>query len=37
VSVMVEKKVIVTIMDELTLIGATDILVFDIQNCRSND
>lgn len=36
VSVMVEKKLIATVMDELTVIGATDILVLDIANSRIN-
>ena len=35
VSVMVEKKKIAVIMDELTRVGATDILVLDIANTRS--
>ena len=35
VSVMVEKKRIAPIMDELTKVGATDILVLDIANTRS--
>ena len=35
VSVMVEKKKIAVIMDELTKVGATDILVLDIANTRS--
>lgn len=35
VSVMVEKKKIAPIMDELSKIGATDILVLDIANTRS--
>ena len=35
VSVMVEKKHIAPIMDELTKVGATDILVLDIANTRS--
>ncbi|KAI0020183.1 ATP phosphoribosyltransferase [Xylariomycetidae sp. FL0641] len=35
VSVMVEKKKIAPIMDELTKVGATDILVLDIANTRS--
>lgn len=34
ISSMVEKKKIGDIMDELKLVGATDILVFEIQNCR---
>ncbi|KAI1415902.1 ATP phosphoribosyltransferase [Hypoxylon sp. FL1857] len=35
VSVMVEKKKIAPIMDELSKVGATDILVLDIANTRS--
>jgi len=35
VSVMVEKKKLAPIMDELTKIGATDILVLAIANTRS--
>lgn len=35
VSSMVEKKTIATVMDELTLVGATDILVLDIANSRA--
>lgn len=35
VSVMVLKKDIVEKMDQLEEVGATDILVTDIQNCRS--
>lgn len=35
VSSMVEKKNIATVMDELTLVGATDILVLDIANSRA--
>jgi ATP phosphoribosyltransferase len=35
VSVMVEKKKIAPIMDELTKVGAADILVLDIANTRS--
>jgi ATP phosphoribosyltransferase len=31
---MVEKKKIATVMDELTQVGATDILVLDIANTR---
>ena len=34
VSSMVEKKAIATIMDELMKIGAEDILVFNLDNCR---
>lgn len=34
VSVMVEKKKSATIMDDLTAIGASDILVFNLDNCR---
>ncbi|KAK6841327.1 ATP phosphoribosyltransferase [Apiospora arundinis] len=36
VSVMVEKKKIATVMDELTKVGATDILVLNIANTRSD-
>lgn len=36
VSVMVEKKKIATVMDELTKVGATDILVLRIANTRSD-
>ncbi|KAK4190548.1 hypothetical protein QBC35DRAFT_377793 [Podospora australis] len=36
VSAMVEKKRIATVMDELTKVGATDILVLDIHNTRSS-
>ncbi|EXJ79206.1 ATP phosphoribosyltransferase [Capronia epimyces CBS 606.96] len=35
VSSMVEKKNIATVMDELTAVGATDILVLDIANSRT--
>ena len=35
VSAMVEKKKIATVMDELTKVGATDILVLKIENTRS--
>lgn len=35
VSAMVEKKNIATVMDELTLVGATDILVLNIANSRT--
>lgn len=35
VSAMVEKKKIATVMDELTTVGATDILVLKIENTRS--
>jgi ATP phosphoribosyltransferase len=35
VSAMVEKKTIATVMDRLTEIGATDILVLDIKNTRA--
>ncbi|KAI9814803.1 MAG: ATP phosphoribosyltransferase (ATP-PRTase) (ATP-PRT) [Pycnora praestabilis] len=35
VSSMVEKKKIATVMDELTRVGATDILVLDIANSRT--
>ena len=34
VSSMVEKKNIATIMDELMRIGAEDIMVFNLDNCR---
>ncbi|EJT73460.1 hypothetical protein GGTG_10298 [Gaeumannomyces tritici R3-111a-1] len=36
VSAMVEKKNIAPVMDELTKVGATDILVLDIHNARSS-
>lgn len=36
VSVMVERKKIATVMDELTKVGATDILVLQIANTRSD-
>ncbi|KAK0730507.1 hypothetical protein B0H67DRAFT_474093 [Lasiosphaeris hirsuta] len=36
VSAMVEKKRIATVMDDLTLVGATDILVLDIHNTRGS-
>lgn len=32
---MVEKKAIATVMDELTAVGATDILVLAIANSRT--
>jgi ATP phosphoribosyltransferase len=32
---MVEKKQIATVMDELTVVGATDILVLEIANTRA--
>ena len=35
VSSMVEKKEIATVMDRLTEVGATDILVLDIANSRT--
>lgn len=35
VSSMVEKKTIATVMDELTAVGATDILVLNIANSRT--
>jgi ATP phosphoribosyltransferase-like protein len=35
VSSMVEKKKIATVMDELTAMGATDILVLNIANTRA--
>lgn len=35
VSSMVEKKEIATVMDELTKVGATDILVLSIANSRT--
>ncbi len=34
VSSMVEKKHIATVMDELTAVGAVDILILDIANAR---
>lgn len=34
VSVMVEKKIIANVMDELAKVGAEDILVFNLDNCR---
>lgn len=36
VSAMVEKKCIAPVMDELTWVGATDILVLDIHNTRGS-
>jgi ATP phosphoribosyltransferase-like protein len=36
VSSMVEKKKIATAMDELTAMGATDILVLNIANTRAD-
>jgi len=36
VSAMVEKKRIAPVMDDLTKVGATDILVLDIHNTRSS-
>jgi ATP phosphoribosyltransferase len=33
---MVEKKKIATVMDELTEVGATDILVLEIANTRAD-
>ena len=36
VSSMVEKKNIATVMDELTKVGATDILVLNIANSRTD-
>lgn len=33
-SSMVEKKKVATVMDELTKVGATDILVLEIANTR---
>jgi len=36
VSSMVEKKKIATVMDELTAMGATDILVLNIANTRTD-
>jgi len=36
VSCMVEKKSIATVMDELTDVGATDVLVLDIMNTRTS-
>lgn len=35
VSSMVEKRMIATVMDELTAVGATDILVLQIANSRT--
>lgn len=35
VSSMVEKKKIAVVMDELTAVGATDILILDIANTRA--
>lgn len=35
VSSMVEKKSIATVMDQLTEVGATDILVMNIANSRT--
>lgn len=35
VSAMVEKKKIATVMDELTAVGATDIIVLSIANTRT--
>jgi len=35
VSSMVEKKKIATVMDKLTEVGATDIIVLDIANTRA--
>jgi ATP phosphoribosyltransferase-like protein len=35
VSSMVEKKIIATVMDDLTAVGATDILVLEIANTRT--
>lgn len=34
VSVMVEKQKAATVMDELVKIGAEDILIFNLDNCR---
>lgn len=34
VSVLVEKKISANVMDELGTIGAEDILVFNLDNCR---
>lgn len=34
VSVMVEKNRVATVMDELVRIGAEDILIFNLDNCR---
>jgi len=36
VSSMVEKKKIATVMDQLSVVGATDILVLDIANTRAD-
>jgi ATP phosphoribosyltransferase-like protein len=35
ISSMVEKKTIATVMDDLTAVGATDILVLSIANSRT--
>lgn len=35
VSSMVEKSAIVSVMDKLEEVGATDLLVFNIHNCRT--
>lgn len=35
VSSMVEKKEVARVMDELTAVGATDLLVMDIANSRT--
>ena len=35
VSSMVEKKEVARVMDELTAVGATDLLVLDIANSRT--
>jgi ATP phosphoribosyltransferase len=32
---MIEKKTIATVMDDLTAVGATDILVLEIANTRT--
>ena len=34
VSAMVEKGKIANVMDELTQIGAEDIMIFNLDNCR---
>lgn len=34
-STMVEKKLIATVMDELTAVGAADLLVLEIKNSRT--
>lgn len=34
VSVMVEKKIVANVMDDLARVGAEDILIFNLDNCR---